>query len=714
MEAGGFISTATAAKEAVRELDREFEKAQKSGDKQRAGELYFAKQRTEATAAGFQRDVNNYTNNPRYAQIMRKQDMGQALTKGEEKYIMRLEELNGSLKKVAEALNESIGTGSSADIRKQMYGFEDQAKEFHKMVSGSEKDTDKGAAGAVKAIGVGQIANAISQGFAQYVTSMDRTGVIGAYGSGDLMGGQLADMRRKAGFWAGISRIGGTLAGTGIGALAGNPIMGGMLGSAGGDIIASAIEGGTIGEANRVAYAQLWSGQTNDMMNLAALIGDPADVKNAFEIAANAAEKFGYSAEDGAAAIKAAAQQGIDVDEATRLSQQIFEHERATGADRGTMTSLAMMSERYGGGNALDIGFAGLQASGMKQGQYTEYLRAMQRVMEDGISKGFIRSSDQVAHNLTMLSQLTGNSPFWQGENGARRLSEMNAGLESATGLKSSSDILAMRAARNVTPDGEDYIDTILTMEKGLTPEFFNEYMKMIGNVEGGNRAATIERMRQTFGLNYTNATALYKGYKDEGDLSHERIDELMRTQPGLPNYESNELAAAQITAQTVNEMSRIGQEYWNQKFPELTNILDGIRQDLAAATGVLTPNFRIPINEDLGLSYIRANSPAVVSDYFGSGEGAEQKKLISILGSGAREGGIQRSSASEALQMLEFLPPAVRQRFDSENKLNSIVNNSNDAVQFLALLRELIETEKENGRKLDELNDLDITYNDR
>jgi hypothetical protein len=56
----------------------------------------------------------------------------------------------------------------------------------------------------------------------------------------------------------------------------------------------------------------------------------------------------------------------------------------------------------------------------MQTGQFNEVLRGLQRVMEDGISKGFVRSSDQVARNLTILSTMTNNNPLLSGEMGAQ------------------------------------------------------------------------------------------------------------------------------------------------------------------------------------------------------------------------------------------------------------------------------------------------------
>jgi hypothetical protein len=296
-------------------------------------------------------------------------------------------------------------------------------------------------------------------------------------------------------------------------------------------------------EANIAASAGLWQQRSTDAMQLAALSGDPQKLREAFEIAADAAARFGYSAEEGMDAMRQAVQQGLGEERARVITEQVFQYERSTGADRGTLSSVANMATRYGAGDALRAGWGGLGASGMSPGQYNEYLRALQRVMEDGISKGFVRSSDQVAQNLTMLSQMTGNSPLWQGENGARRLMDMNSGLESATGLRSTSDIVAFRAARKLTPGG-DWVDTMATMEKGITPALFKEYMNLTSSIEGGSRNDIISRMVQTFGLKYNSAIELYEGWKKNPEMDEASLEALVdkyKNQP-LPNASSPEL----------------------------------------------------------------------------------------------------------------------------------------------------------------------------
>jgi hypothetical protein len=149
--------------------------------------------------------------------------------------------------------------------------------------------------------------------------------------------------------------------------------------------------------------------------------------------------------------------------------------------------------------------------------------------------------------------------------------------------------MVAFRAARNFVPEGSSYIDAMLKMEEGLTPEFFNEYMKLTSSIEGGDRAAMIERMRQTFGLNYTNANALHKGWVEKGELSRTEIDELTNRQPGIPTASSPELEGFQVVEKIKNEMTMAGQGYWDNQLPELYRELEKIRMEIAGTSEPLT-----------------------------------------------------------------------------------------------------------------------------
>lgn len=209
----------------------------------------------------------------------------------------------------------------------------------------------------------------------------------------------------------------------------------------------------------------------------------------------------------------------------------------ATGGDSSQFSNFAGLMSRYGGSTnvAEDFNYvmsAGL-ASGLNEGQLPEFLSSIQKVMEDGIAKGFSRSATDVANTMLMFSKLSGNDAFWQGEQGASILNSMNSGISGATGLSKTTDILAYRAFAQLYPDeaskkaalngvpyveGGSYVNTMMLMEQGLNAENFGA---LLGNVYSttNDKDSQIERIRQMFGLNYTGASrvrALYEEYKNK------------------------------------------------------------------------------------------------------------------------------------------------------------------------------------------------------
>jgi hypothetical protein len=580
----------------------------------------------------------------------------------------------------------------------------------------------RGAQDAIKSIAMNQIVGAIKSGLDVWVNSIDRTAVINAAGSGDMLGASLAERQRRTNFASGaMNTAGATAQGLGL-ALA--PFTGGisLLVGTGINLLTNVASGLTEAEqkkyANKIAYSSLWDDKKEQAMNLAAIMGDPKYIREAFQEAADAAAKFGFSAEEGADAIKQSLQQGLKKNEAITTAEQIFQYERSTGADRGTLSSVANMAARYGMGDPLKAAWGGLHASGMSTGQYSEYLRATKSILEDGISKGFSKSADQVATNLTMLSQMTGNNPLWQGENGARRLMDMNAGLERATGLGSTSDIVAYRAARNILGDKyTDYTDAMMVMEKGLTPELFKEYMRLTEGAEGsGNREGIVERMRQTFGLNYTNARKLYDNRDYLAALDSDKLKaELDRYKttplPALPERGGkDEYNSLVETMEVRNLVIKSGQGFWDKEFwnamvnakREYQEVSVGLVPG-AGNTDVPMPGTEIPFNIREKIPEIRNMPTTVLPKFFGHGgdrrsDNAAEPKFDSIFTRAANSNNDDELDAAyRSLSIMQKIPKSVSEQWDKEDKLNPLADSGN-AREFLTALNRLIEVTENLG----------------
>ena len=596
LDASDFVSGAGRAAGSLHLLNEKVEEARKLAESTGKGEDYdnffklkYDRDRMQSNNAIYDRNLKNMANNPNMTAIGKN---GQQVFKMDADYVNIIKDQTSVLKKLYEKYNEFIKAGDTNAANAMFPQIDEAEKKLNKTMEEANRGNkdNNGVAAAVKSLAVGQIAQAIAQGFSQYTQSKDRTGIISAYGSGDLMGGNLAEMRRKSDFWGGIVKVGAPLAGTAIGAIAGNPILGGMIGSAGGSVIADLIAGGTINEANKVAFASLWSQQIPDMMSLAAITGDAKRPKKAFERAVSVSEDYGYSAEEGAGAIRAAAQQGLSIGAAIRVAGNVFDHERRTGADRDSLLSLATMSKRYGGeDNALRNSWRGLQASGMQTGQLSEILRGMQRVMEDGISKGFYKSSDEVARNLTMLASMTNNNPLWVGEQGTQRLMQMNSGLEGGKGLNDSTEMMMFMATREslradaiqkgLSPGTVSTTDVLERMEQGIDSDIFKRFIATAEAHDGrGNDLDIISRLTRFTSGSYTQAKTLYDSRNNI--LDNTQLNAMLSRQEGLPEIGSREQDAMRITAATVNQMTVTGQIYWEGQFPSLSEALENASRE--------------------------------------------------------------------------------------------------------------------------------------
>ena len=272
---------------------------------------------------------------------------------------------------------------------------------------------------------------------------------------------------------------------------------------------------------------------------------------------------------------------------------------------------------------------------------------------------------------------------------------------------------------------GKDYVDTMITMEKGLTPELFRNFMDLTKSIEGGDRAAIIERIRQAFGLNYTTSAQLYSLWELGKIPSETELNVMLNRQMPLPNPSSPELGAAVTTATAVNEMTRLGQVYWDQKLPELTDILNGIRNDLAAARGEAgspPPAINADMPPEVAVQ-TRHQQRAAMDDQFERMDSATRDYF-----SGGREDRIARGQihdtlrtaiysedndqlamARQAFDLLESIPRNTRQEWDSSNIINSLAVASG-IEHLLSLLRELIDATRATRDAVIDFSEVNIT----
>ncbi|MDR1232144.1 MAG: hypothetical protein LBK61_12195, partial [Spirochaetaceae bacterium] len=333
-------------------LTEEMKKAKKEKNWDDYARLQMQRDSLTTSAAGFKKDTQSLFSDPRYH--TQTASGGLSGIKMDKEQAAIFEDLTDSIKKLTAKYDDQMERGQYKEAGETFKELDQKYKEYHEEVAyATAPDGIQSLQNAAKAVGIGQIANAINDGFSRWVSTLDRSGIVNQYGSGDILGGRIAEERREADLRGGIAQSGLGIAGTALGSLIGGQggaLVGGTVGAAGGKAIDSVLHIGPNKDATEAAYAGLWQNRSSEAMELAAVMGSANDVREAFKTAADSAARFGYSAEEGMDAMKQAAQQGLSGEDAAAVTEQVFDFERRTGADRGTLLGLSTMSARYGAG----------------------------------------------------------------------------------------------------------------------------------------------------------------------------------------------------------------------------------------------------------------------------------------------------------------------------------------------------------------------------
>ena len=265
----------------------------------------------------------------------------------------------------------------------------------------------------------------------------------------------------------------------------------------------------------------------------------------------------------------------------------------ATGGSADQYAQLAGTMARYGGSKDVvgDFNYlvAAGKASGLNDTQIPEFLSGIQKVMEEGIAKGFTRSATDVADTLLMFSKMSGNNAFWQGEQGARLLNQANNGLSSAVGLSKTSDILAYNAIVQAysTPEAQEaalgsdlflkngnYVNSMMLLEQGLNKNNFGALMGAIQAAEPDNTDAQIERIREMFGVNYSDASRILQLYSSKGGKV---TDTDITNVTEAPEYQNKETRYQQAVNDIKSAVVNIGAGAAELKIKGMETIANGV-----------------------------------------------------------------------------------------------------------------------------------------
>lgn len=287
-----------------------------------------------------------------------------------------------------------------------------------------------------------------------------------------------------------------------------------------------------------------------------------------------------------------------DINRAGGLTNAAAGWSRYTGADMGQVLGFMGFAERYGadGRDATMSAFNAARASGLEKGQFSEFLSGVQRVMEDGISKGFIRSSKEVAESLTNLSLLGGGNRVFQGEAGARMYMNMASGMAGNTALGSTANILMYRTmsdmlgendtnAKNLLGEGNylaggSIFNELALMEKGDVGnlDFLANLRSNVEEAYGADRDQIIATYKEQFGLNNQGAIQFYNALTDK-NLSDVAVSAKLKEIQEDPTMKSDATRLQDTLTELNKAIVEMGKPVFDVKLGGLEALESGVNK---------------------------------------------------------------------------------------------------------------------------------------
>jgi hypothetical protein len=276
------------------------------------------------------------------------------------------------------------------------------------------------------------------------------------------------------------------------------------------------------------------------------LYDNTANFRESLNAAAQSANEFGYSVEQGMEIFQGLGRGGMSKEEAKGSSSKIFSYARGFGVGPSELLNPQVLASRYGQENVLGLAAGGIQMSGMSEGRYGEYLQAMVSTFEEGLSKGVVKGFTEISGTMNFFSKL---GETWKGQLGTARINQMSSSFSQATDLQKETDVLMYRAARDMmdkkTGGKADYLDVMKEMEKGVTPDLFKAFGTQLQEITGGNRFDMVELMKSSMGTNYTTAIDLVDALSNLSSLTDEEIKAKIAEAPKAKSQEMQLIKAA-------------------------------------------------------------------------------------------------------------------------------------------------------------------------
>lgn len=503
-----------------------------------------------------------------------------------------IENLNRNIEKANSEISKSNEKGNARETfnwtasLNQMEEAKQRAQNELKRLEASEKD--KGIEALLKdrkAQMYSQAWNYAIQGaniYNGYRTSMANGDYLGA---GANAKDQIGDVAMK--FGGTLMSVGGMAAASGVGLIPGAIIGGtGALVMGTGGIIKLLAGDEKADNAEAAAYERSLAALNafNKRYNAS---GDHKYTDALRERAAELAKGTGLSTYD---FLDTALQQtnfGISQEEALNRTKMAAMWANATGADIGTIQQVLGLSSRMGKETDTSFLAKAREASGLNKAQTTEFLQGLQTVIEDGISKGYNKSTEDAAKNFAMFSGLSSGNPLWEGKYAAQKINTISNTIAGATNLGDINQVLTIEAARKAAGGMDDeefsklmgfgktgtYLDAMLIAENGLTPEMFREIGKKITDLEGDNVVARVERWKSMSGLNYKGAIELDAMYQNNPNIGDTAIQKKIDRLKADPEYQSEETKKMNYINSIDSNVQKIGQSKFWDNFAKLEGI---------------------------------------------------------------------------------------------------------------------------------------------
>lgn len=263
-----------------------------------------------------------------------------------------------------------------------------------------------------------------------------------------------------------------------------------------------------------------------------------------------------------------------DIERGALIAQHAARWARSTNGDVNTMTEIAGITERYGGdgANVFKTLYGASQAQGLSKGQFNEFVSGVQSVLEDGLSKGFIKNAGDIAKQMTNVSLQSGNSEYWKGEEGARHYLSVSNAMASNTSLQSSSNMLLYRAMQKANPE-MGWTDIMQKIEAGDwgDEDFMKNYKNVLTNAYGNDKDSIMAAIKENFGTSWKGSSEIYKSIFEGKEINTEKtISESYKDPEVLTDFTKMQEALSSID----NKLTKFGAGQFVDKFNLILNNL--------------------------------------------------------------------------------------------------------------------------------------------